>query len=276
MSSSADTVAEPEAADQKGQTTQEPSRGSGIKLKGSLAPMTALELEEFDSASFEQELAAKVQQAPGFFENLPVLIGLEKFTGTSLDFEKLISICATHTVKAVAVRGASSELQEQAKASGLGILAKQKDRTTESKAESENLEEPAQEQTQNTQNAPAPAVKIVTKTTTQASKIVHHPVRSGQQVYAAEGDLIVLASVSAGAEILADGNIHVYGTLRGRALAGVKGNTKARIFCHGMAAELVSIAGQYKVSEDIPSGELGKPCQVYLEEDALNIRKLDL
>ena len=276
MSSSADRVAEPEAAHQKGHTSTEPSKGPSIKLKGSLAPMTALELEEFDPQSFEQELAAKVQQAPSFFENLPVLIGLEKFTGSSLDFDKLITICAIHTVKAVAVRGANQELQEQAKAAGLGILAKQKDRSPEAQAKTatEAIQEPAnQEQTQEIESAPA--VQIVTKTATQASKIVHHPVRSGQQVYAADGDLIVLASVSAGAEILADGNIHVYGTLRGRALAGVKGNTKARIFCHGMAAELVSIAGQYKVSEDIPSGELGKPCQVYLEEDALKFKKLD-
>ncbi len=106
--------------------------------------------------------------------------------------------------------------------------------------------------------------------------MVHHPIRSGQQVYAADGDLIILASVSAGAEILADGNIHVYGALRGRALAGVKGNTSARIFCHNMAAELVSVAGQYKISEDIPGSALGKPCQVYLEDASLKFKELEL
>ena len=83
------------------------------------------------------------------------------------------------------------------------------------------------------------------------TKLITHPVRSGQQIYAAGGDLVVLSSVSPGAEVLADGNIHVYGTLRGRALAGVKGNRSARIFCQRLEAELISIAGHYKISEDL-------------------------
>jgi len=107
------------------------------------------------------------------------------------------------------------------------------------------------------------------------TRIVTTPVRGGQQVYAAGGDLVVLAPVSAGAELLADGNIHVYAPLRGRALAGIKGNTQARIFCQQMGAELLSVAGQYKVAEDLRRDPLwGEAVQVALSGDVLNITRL--
>jgi septum site-determining protein MinC len=99
-------------------------------------------------------------------------------------------------------------------------------------------------------------------------------VRSGQRVYAAGGDLSIIAAVSSGAELMADGNIHVYGPLRGRALAGMKGNTAARIFCQDLQAELVSVAGHYRVSENIPRELRGVPVQIYLDQKILRIEKL--
>ena len=96
----------------------------------------------------------------------------------------------------------------------------------------------------------------------------------GQRVYASGGDLVVLAQVSSGAEVMADGHIHVYAPLRGRALAGVKGNQEARIFCHNLQAELVSVAGHYRVSENIPPELKGMPVQIYLDHDVLRIEKL--
>ena len=114
---------------------------------------------------------------------------------------------------------------------------------------------------------PEPAIK--------PTKIITSPVRGGQQIYAQGGDLVVISSVSPGAELLADGNIHVYGPMRGRALAGIKGDTKARIFCQQLTAELVSIAGQYKVSEDLRRDPLwGAGVQVSLSGDVLNIIRL--
>ena len=101
------------------------------------------------------------------------------------------------------------------------------------------------------------------------------PVRSGQQVYAGNRDLTVLATVGAGAEVIADGSIHIYGALRGRALAGAQGNPKARIFCREFHAELVAVAGHYKVLEDIPKDLHGKPVQVWLDGEALRIEQLD-
>ncbi|HCP03453.1 MAG TPA: septum site-determining protein MinC, partial [Pseudomonas sp.] len=107
-----------------------------------------------------------------------------------------------------------------------------------------------------------------------AGKIITEPVRGGQQVYARGGDLIVMAPVSAGAELLADGHIHVYGPLRGRALAGVQGNQEARIFCQSLEAELVSIAGQYKVAEDLRKQQWKQAVQISLEGDSLKISGL--
>jgi len=111
--------------------------------------------------------------------------------------------------------------------------------------------------------------------TIKPTKIITSPVRGGQQIYAQGSDLVVISSVSPGAELLADGNIHVYGPMRGRVLAGVKGDTKARIFCQQMSAELVSIAGHYKVSEDLRRDPLwGSGVQVSLSGDVLNIIRL--
>ncbi|NLA67015.1 MAG: septum site-determining protein MinC [Gammaproteobacteria bacterium] len=100
-------------------------------------------------------------------------------------------------------------------------------------------------------------------------------VRSGQQVYAEGCDLTVLAAVGAGAEVIADGSIHIYGPLRGRALAGAQGNARARIFCREFHAELVAVAGHYKVLEDIPADLRGKAVQVWLDGDQLKIAALD-
>jgi septum site-determining protein MinC len=106
--------------------------------------------------------------------------------------------------------------------------------------------------------------------------LVHlHPVRSGQQVYAQERDLTVCATVGAGAEVIADGSIHVYGALRGRALAGAGGLATARIFCREFRAELVAVAVHYKVLEEIPKELLGKAVQIWLEHDKLRIEQLD-
>ena len=248
-------------------------QGSCLKLKGSLVPMTVLELNHFHAGQFSEELQAKIAQAPDFFENLPVVIDLGKYQETApLPFEQLIAACEQRSIRVVAIRGGTESLQAQAKIAGLSVLAAQKERATEAVSQPE----PAVAAPAETPAEPEPAPAPQGQRERQVSKVVHHPIRSGQQVYASDGDLIVLASVSAGAEILADGNIHVYGALRGRALAGVKGDTGARIFCHSLEAELVSVAGQYKISEDIDTQVAGKPTQVFLEGDNLRLREIDL
>src|SRR5712691_7422078 len=106
-----------------------------------------------------------------------------------------------------------------------------------------------------------------------AARLVTTPVRSGTQIYARGTDLVVTAAVSPGAELVADGNIHVYGPLRGRALAGASGDTGARIFCSRLEAELVSIAGRYLVSEQLPADHQGSPVQIALVDDRLTVTR---
>lgn len=170
----------------------------------------------------------------------------------------------------------SEKVVEQA--AGAGVQAeKPSSQTTETKPEkpaetavepTDAAQEPAKEAApEKPAEPPAPVVR--------PTKLVTTPVRGGVQIYAAGGDLIVLAPVSPGAELLADGNIHVYGPMRGRALAGVKGDTSARIFCQQLAAELVSIAGNYKVAEDLRrSPQWGQAVHVSLSGDVLNITRL--
>ena len=108
----------------------------------------------------------------------------------------------------------------------------------------------------------------------RAARVVTQPVRSGQQIYAAEGDLIIMAPVGAGAEVLAAGHIHIYGPLRGRALAGVLGDTQANVFCQSLEAELVSVAGQYKISEDLQNSCWREPARIRLRDDVLTVEPL--
>ena len=259
-------------------TSQTKSTTPCLKLKASLLPMTVLELHYYDTETIDHELRDKTRQAPDFFENLPVIIDLEKLDlEASIPFADLVAQCLSFSIKVVAVRGGHPSQQLAAKEAGLGVLAKQKDRSIETANANEQTfsNNTGKETASETVEVIKEVVKTIVENKTQQSKIIHHPIRSGQQVYAADGDLIIMASVSAGAEILADGNIHVYGTLRGRALAGVKGNTNARIFCHSLEAELVSVAGQYKISEDMDKSQLRQPTQIYLDNDTLCFKKID-
>ncbi len=142
---------------------------------------------------------------------------------------------------------------------------------TNSEPDAESADTDAQTNTERNESSLEPVEQT---TSIGACKIISTPVRSGQQIYAAGGDLIVLAPVSAGAELLADGNIHVYGPLRGRALAGVKGNTQARVFCQSQEAELISIAGCFMVDEDLRSDHWKQAVQVTLKQEKLTIQSL--
>lgn len=239
-----------------------PSRQTGAQafdLKGSMFTLTVLHLLQWDLDAVAAQLADKVGQAPEFFRNVPLVIDLEAAPQArhGTDFAGLVALLRRHGFIPVAVRNAAPEQEAAATAAGLGLLPK-------GKSERPARGKPAQSAAP---SAPAPAPA-------SPSKVITQPVRSGQQVYAPGGDLIVMSSVSTGAELLADGHIHVYGVLRGRALAGVRGDTEARIFCQGLEADLVSVAGQYKLMEDLDAGLRGKPVQIYLEQDRLKVKTL--
>ena len=233
-----------------------------FQLKGSMLAITVLELAHNDLQRLEQQLAEKVAQAPNFFSNIPLVLALDKLPAAEgiLDLGELMALCRRHGLRTLAIRANREEDIAAALALDIPVLPPSGAR--------EKLVEPVEiTAKRKAEKPPEPVVK--------PTKVINSPVRGGMQVYAQGGDMIVLAPVSAGAELLADGNIHVYAPMRGRALAGVKGDTKARIFCQQLGAEMLSIAGQYKVSEDLRRDPLwGDAVQVSLTGDVLNITRL--
>lgn len=234
-----------------------------FKLKGSRVTMTILELYRYDYQSFNDALSSTVSSAPDFFQQTPVILSLEKCQPEDfIDFIELGELCREYGMVPVAVRGGSEEQIVSANVAGLPSLPPA--------SISSKSSEPATSEG----NVTIREVEIEVEVPVSANKVITTPVRSGQQIYAPGGDLVVLAPVSAGAEILADGNIHVYGPLRGRALAGVKGDGSARIFCQSLEAELISIAGNYKVNEDLQGSLWKQAIKAELEGDQLIISPL--
>lgn len=233
-----------------------------FQLKGSMLAITVLELARNDLEGLDRQLAVKVAQAPNFFSNAPLVLALDKLPASegAVDLPGLMRVCRQHGLRTLAIRASRIEDIAAAIAVDLPVLPP-------SGARERPLETPETEARKKPEKPPEPTIK--------PTRIITSPVRGGQQIYAQGGDLVVTSSVSPGAELLADGNIHVYGPMRGRALAGVKGDTKARIFCQQLSAELLSIAGQYKVSEDLRRDPLwGAGVQVSLSGDVLNITRL--
>lgn len=242
-----------------------------FRLKGGLFPMTALELVAWDSQRFLQDLQDKVAEAPAFFRDTPVILDLDGLAeSVELPLSELVDLCRRHGLLPVGVRGGSPGREAMAREAGLACLPASRARGARSPREPAGDIAPPETPEAPTPAAPTPAALE----SPSPSRVVTTPVRSGQQVYAAGGDLIVLSSVSEGAEVLADGNIHVYGPLRGRALAGVRGDSQARIFCQSLEAELVSIAGDFKLHDDLQGPLWKRPVQISLDAQTLRVEAL--
>lgn len=222
-----------------------------FKLKGRLYTLTVLSLVESDRTSFSHQLQDVVSQAPQLFKRAPVVLDCSAVKEASIDLQDICALCKQYGLIPIAIQGGSAMLETLAHCEGLAVLTA-----------SSNHDKPIViHSTSNRLSPPNGA----------ATKIIHSPVRSGQQVVS-HGDLIVTAAVSHGAELLADGHIHVYGALRGRALAGIAGNQDTRIFCQSLEAELVSIAGFYRLSDSIEP--IIGPCQIYLKDEQIQIETL--
>lgn len=226
-----------------------------FELKAGTFTLPVLRLLGTDMDAAAHQLAEKVEQAAGFFHNAPVVIDLKEVAAVEahVEFPLWVGLMRGHGMIPVGVRGGTSVQNEAAEAMELAVLSDGSRRTSDKPKASPPPSAPVK---------PAAAV---------GSKIVVRPVRSGQRVYAPGGDLILLGQVSSGAEVMADGHIHIYATLRGRALAGVKGNKDARIFCQNLQAELVSVAGHYRISENIDAQLKGNLVQIHLREKTLHI-----
>ncbi len=253
-----------------------------FRVRATFAPLTHIELISLDLPRLEQELADKIRQAPMFFRESPVVLSLERFLepDSEIDFRQLLDLFQRQGIKPIAIRGGRLEHQTAARGAGLLLLPanKQAQAADETAAPVEAELKPAATvvaEAAHVAAEAAPAEAAPVPVNGRPTKLINYPIRSGQQIYAAGADLIVLAPVSAGAELLADGHIHVYAPLRGRALAGVMGDTSARIFCRSLEAELVSVAGQYKISEDLQNDrDWRKSVQVFLRDDRLVVEPI--
>lgn len=241
------------------------SKPTAFQLKGSLFTLTVMHLLSTDFEIFKTQLTTLTKQTPKFFHHIPMVIDLQKIQNVpaeQIEFSTLIEHLRQNTIIPVGVRGGSTAQHNAAVSAGLAILPNTKAETTD------------YQNNKNESVSPQSTAKTVNTATTNSTKVITQPVRSGQQIYARQSDLVILAPVSPGAELLADGNIHVYAPLRGRALAGVNGNTQARIFCQNLDAELISIAGHYWVSEDIHKNPIKDNVHIYLENERLHVTAL--
>ncbi|WP_063656276.1 septum site-determining protein MinC [Candidatus Arsenophonus triatominarum] len=219
---------------------------SPIELKGSSFTLTVLHIHNEDPEAIKKAIQEKIDQAPEFLRNAPVVFNV---TGL-LDVNTILScykIISQTGLKIVGVSGCTNTKLRQAITDiGLPLLSEGQNKKTANIATTEHSK----------------------------TRIITTHVRSGQRIYAANCDLIVNANVSAGAELIADGNIHIYGMMRGRVLAGASGDNDCQIYCTHLQAELVSIAGQFWLSEQIPADFIGKAARLCLVNNELTVNNI--
>ncbi|GAA6152482.1 septum site-determining protein MinC [Pseudoteredinibacter isoporae] len=273
-----------------------------FQLKGSNITSIVLEVKQYPSTEFLSQLQDKVSQAPQLFADSAVVISLEKFTSenTPVDFKPLIADCFEAGLHPMAFRSVGETLLDSVRTTGLPALpgaarsgsvqAHEEDNTPVADVTPSGdgeqvempLDTPAESETDVSESREVQVktvietrVEIQEKLVHRKAKIIERPVRGGQQIYAEGCDLIVLAQVSEGAEVLADGNIHIYAPLRGRALAGVKGDSNARIFCQQLEAELVSVAGIFILSDELKDKAWKQAAHIQLKDERLTIAQIN-
>ena len=229
-----------------------------FEFKSATLPLIAVILKTADLGVLAEALDVQLADSPDFFDQEPVVIDLsllqEDEAAGDIDFAALRALLARHQTQPIAVRGGNNAQNAAARAAGLSLAAMPV-------APSPRPPAPPAE-------AAAETPRIVREVPVAANGtlVIDKPLRSGQQVYARGGDVVVTALVSFGAEVIADGNVHVYAPLRGKAIAGARGNTEARIFTTCMEAQLVAIAGIYRTAEvALPTDIAGKPAQISLD-----------
>lgn len=265
-----------------------------LEIKISTVVAVAALLGETDYSTLSAALTQITGGTPDYFEDEFTLLDFSSTdpqpTVGSIDWAALIALFKSHGLNPVAVRNAPSALEAEIRSHGLAIdsMPTPVAAPVAAPVTTQPLTAPNSEQQQlaldqlETNQAPAPAPIVASTAPVQTEAAAHTmiidtPVRTGQRIYARGADLVLMAMVNAGAEVIADGSIHAYAPLRGRALAGASGNSKARIFAMVMEAELVSIAGVYKTFEQgWPGNLVKKPVQVMLQDDKLEMRPISI
>ncbi len=228
-----------------------------LEFKNSTFNILVLILKSSNLAEIKSTIQEKISQAPDFFKHSPLIIDLESLETEFIDVNILIGLLRQLQFLPIGMQAGTDYQHKIAAKIGIPILSVKL-------LDDVKIEVAGSTETVNHE--------VLVDATSIQSKLITHPVRSGQRVYS-QGDLVILAPVSAGAEVIAEGNIHIYASLRGRALAGVQGRTESRIFCSSLQAELISIAGNYRVGDDLEDMS-NKLVQVFLHENALIIQEL--
>lgn len=258
-----------------------------FQVRGRFFTAIVLQMARAPDAAFYDAVDAMLAQTPHFYANAPFVLDLDRAEdiGPSFDFVGLAREMRNRKVTLIGVQNGTIEQNKAALHAGLITLPSGTDVLPEGRKQNTATKEedgprptkPINENKNHKENGskeqrirPAPPVA----SSTAAALLVTEPVRSGQQIFAERGDLVVVASVSPGAELIARGNIHVYGTLRGRALAGVHGDSAARIFCETLDAELIAIAGLYKLSDAIDPSLRRRRVQAFLNDGTLSVEPL--
>jgi|UPI00035DB370 septum site-determining protein MinC len=244
--------------------TEHEKHGVPFEFKGSVFSMPVFQLHSNDLQEVEAELSRRLSESQRFFLHAPLVVDLSTLAAlegeleavfTTIDFPALLKVLRQAALLPVGIVNGSKKMAADAIAAGLPVLPAGAQHGNNTKKETPKAQT-------------APSARVPTK-------IITHTVRTGQQVYAQGGDLVVMANVNAGAEIAADGDIHVYGSLRGRALAGARGDTKACIFAHAFAGEMLVIAGFYRAFESSSVEAQGGALQAWLEGERLLIAPID-
>lgn len=275
-----------------------PKKSPFFELRSGSVDTLLFVVKTTDLDAMRAELTRRFEATPEFFANDVVAIDVRRLAGNErvplAEIAQLLESVRMRPVGVVADtqqswaeesalplleardrRGASAKsADEEAAGASAADLADSANSGTTSGTNAAPANQTAA--TASVEPAPAPAAEPVRLATSSQTMVVEKPLRSGQRIYA-KGDLVVLGLVSYGAEVIAEGNIHIYAPLRGRALAGVQGNHDARIFCTCLEPELISIAGIYRTTENpLPADVLGKPVQIWLEDEKLMIEPLRL
>ncbi|WP_435234869.1 septum site-determining protein MinC [Psychromonas sp. PT13] len=229
-----------------------------MTLKSLNFTLLVVNIDSEDLSVLSEELQRKRMTAPEFFNDAPIVVKLDDHS-LNVDFSQLTQVVTEQGFILVGVSGDLSDTQkEHVKAQKIAVLRSSKRQARKEQASVE-------------QGSSSGETEVNSDVKT---KVYTGRVRSGQQIYAKEGDLVINGDVGAGAEVIADGSIHIYGALRGKALAGAMGNKTASIFCQLLSPELVSVAGIYKLSDDLSEDFAGKGCIVSLENEQIVLANL--
>jgi septum site-determining protein MinC len=240
--------------------------------------LAQMRIRSTDADALQAQLTARVAAAPALFERAALCLDLSPLDReiSAADLRAVLEAIRRTGVMPVGLAHGTAAVDALARELNLPVLTQFRAQKSYGAAVAAVKAAPAPAApAPAATTAPPPAPAAPAEEIVALPTLMHHrPVRSGQRIYARHRDLVVTSAVGAGAEVMADGCVHVYGTLRGRAMAGVRGEVSARVFCHEFNAELVSIAGVFRVFETIPPDLAGKPVQAWLDGDDLRFGRI--